>query len=47
MHSYPDNFYFVGSYTDMASQIGESVPPLLAKAIARCLLQNCYQAKGC
>ncbi|KAF3884469.1 MULTISPECIES: DNA cytosine methyltransferase [Nostocales] len=46
LHSYPDNFHFVGSYTDMASQIGESVPPLLAKAIAICLHQNCYQKKG-
>jgi DNA (cytosine-5)-methyltransferase 1 len=40
LHSYPDNFHFLGTYTDMSSQIGESVPPLLAKAIAVCLLQN-------
>jgi len=40
LHSYPDNFHFVGTYTDMASQIGESVPPLLAKAIAECIIQN-------
>jgi DNA (cytosine-5)-methyltransferase 1 len=39
LHSYPDNFHFLGTYTDMASQIGESVPPLLAKAIATCLLR--------
>jgi len=40
LHSYPDNFHFLGTYTEMSSQIGESVPPLLAKAIAACLLQN-------
>ncbi|BAZ53503.1 cytosine specific DNA methyltransferase [Nostoc sp. NIES-4103] len=39
LHSYPDNFHFLGTYTDMASQIGESVPPLLAKVIASSILQ--------
>ena len=39
LHSYPDNFHFLGSYTDMASQIGESVPPLLSKVIATSILQ--------
>ncbi|MBW4511351.1 MAG: DNA cytosine methyltransferase [Scytonematopsis contorta HA4267-MV1] len=43
LHSYPDNFHFLGTYIDMASQIGESVPPLLAKAIASCLIQDCHQ----
>lgn len=40
LHSYPDNFHFLGSYTEMAAQIGESVPPLLAKVIAECILQR-------
>jgi len=40
LHSYPDKFHFLGSYTQMANQIGESVPPLLAKAIADSLLQR-------
>jgi DNA (cytosine-5)-methyltransferase 1 len=40
LHSYPDKFHFLGSYTEMANQIGESVPPLLAKAIAECILQR-------
>jgi DNA (cytosine-5)-methyltransferase 1 len=40
LHSYPDQFHFLGSYIDMANQIGESVPPLLAKAIAECILQT-------
>ncbi len=39
LHSYPDNFHFLGTYTEMASQIGESVPPLLAKVIADSILQ--------
>lgn len=39
LHSYPDSFHFLGTYTDMASQIGESVPPLLGKAIAASILQ--------
>ncbi|MTJ09886.1 DNA cytosine methyltransferase [Anabaena sp. UHCC 0204] len=38
LHSYPDTFHFLGTYTEMASQIGESVPPLLAKTIAECIL---------
>jgi len=38
LHSYPDNFHFLGTYTEMASQIGESVPPLLAKVIAESIL---------
>lgn len=40
LHSYPDKFHFLGSYTEMADQIGESVPPLLAKVIADCILQR-------
>ncbi|MEO1764968.1 MAG: DNA cytosine methyltransferase, partial [Cyanobacteria bacterium J06629_18] len=42
LHSYPDNFHFLGSYTNMAAQIGESVPPILAKAIAVSLLKQNY-----
>lgn len=38
LHSYPDTFHFLGTYTNMASQIGESVPPLLAKVIAQSIL---------
>ena len=42
LHSYPDKFHFFGSYTEMAAQIGESVPPLLAKALAECILQTSH-----
>lgn len=45
LHSYPDKFHFLGSYTEMANQIGESVPPLLAKAIAECILQTSSPAR--
>jgi DNA (cytosine-5)-methyltransferase 1 len=38
LHSYPDTFHFLGTYTEMAAQIGESVPPLLAKTIAECII---------
>lgn len=41
LHSYPDNFHFVGTYTEMASQIGESVPPLLAKTVGLEILRQC------
>ncbi len=47
LHSYPDNFHFLGTYTDMASQIGESVPPLLGKAIAASILQVHCQKTVC
>ncbi len=40
LHSYPDNFHFLGTYTNMASQIGQSVPPLLGKVIASSIIQH-------
>jgi len=40
LHSYPDTFEFLGSYTCMSSQIGESVPPLLGKLMADTLLSE-------
>ncbi|KYC43931.1 DNA methyltransferase [Scytonema hofmannii PCC 7110] len=46
LHSYPDNFHFLGTYTEMASQIGESVPPLLGKVIAEAILQAHNQKSG-
>jgi DNA (cytosine-5)-methyltransferase 1 len=39
LHSYPDSFEFIGSYNDQAGQIGNSVPPLLAKTMADSLLR--------
>jgi DNA (cytosine-5)-methyltransferase 1 len=40
LHSYPYTFHFLGTYTEMASQIGESVPPLLARVIAEAILRT-------
>ncbi len=34
IQSYPDDYYFTGAYTKTYLQIGNSVPPLVARAIA-------------
>ena len=34
IQGFPDQFEFVGSYNEQAGQIGNAVPPLLAKVIA-------------
>lgn len=34
LQSFPDSFYFFGSKTSMLRQIGNAVPPLLAKSLA-------------
>ncbi len=47
LHSYPDSFHFLGTYTNMASQIGESVPPLLGKVIAESILKVHHQKVLC
>jgi DNA (cytosine-5)-methyltransferase 1 len=37
IQSFPDSFTFHGTYTDMAGQLGNAVPPFLARAIAESL----------
>ena len=39
IQGFPDSFEFRGTYTDMAGQLGNAVPPLLAAAIVAELLQ--------
>lgn len=39
VQSYPDDYYFRGAYTKTYMQIGNSVPPLLSKAIAAIIVK--------
>jgi DNA (cytosine-5)-methyltransferase 1 len=37
LQSFPDDFYFCGSKIEIAKQIGNAVPPLLAQNVAQCV----------
>jgi len=37
LQTFPDNFLFAGTWSEVRAQIGEAVPPLASKAIARAL----------
>lgn len=39
IQSFPDSYRFVGSYNDMAGQLGNAVPPLLIRTIAETMLK--------
>ncbi|WP_435154514.1 DNA cytosine methyltransferase [Haladaptatus sp. DFWS20] len=40
IQSFPDSFEFVGSFDDIANQIGNAVPPLMGKRLAEHLLET-------
>lgn len=45
IQSFPDTFAFEGSFDDVASQIGNAVPPLMARRLAEHLLETAERAE--
>lgn len=43
LQSFPDEFRFVGTQEEIAAQIGNAVPPLLAESLARAAAQSLSQ----
>ncbi len=44
LQSFPDTFRFVGAFTNQFHQVGNAVPPLLAKAVASAILPDVQKA---
>lgn len=44
LQSFPDDFYFNCTMTEAFKQIGNAVPPLLSKAVAKALMENLNQS---
>lgn len=40
LQSFPDTFHFYGTKTSQMKQVGNAVPPLLAKAVAKAILKD-------
>lgn len=47
IQSYPDYYFFRGSYTMTYMQVGNSVPPLLGEAIAKSLVEFMEEKNDC
>ena len=46
LHSFPDGFIFCGTMNPAFRQIGNAVPPLLAKAVATQMMKTLQEIKG-
>jgi DNA (cytosine-5)-methyltransferase 1 len=46
LQSFPDDFHFVGPKSKKFSQVGNAVPPVLAEAVARAIMQSLKEQHG-
>ncbi len=46
LQGFPDDFEFIGTYTQQAGQLGNAVPPLLVQKIGESILRQSGQAFG-
>lgn len=46
IQSFPDTFHFYGTKTSQMKQVGNAVPPLLARAVAEAILSDINQEEG-